>query len=103
MLVARRSGSEELLQRLERVRLVLERYVKRATLLLDVSRINADNIDLRFEELDIAEILGETVDTYAVEARKPFPMPALLETVGALLERAPGSSRPTPPRSSSPR
>lgn len=68
MIVARRSGSEELLRRLERVRLVLDRYIKRATLLLDMSRINASVMDLRFEELDLAEILRETVDTYAVEA-----------------------------------
>lgn len=66
--LARRSGDEELLHRLERMRVVLDRYVKRATLLLDVSRINADSMDLRFEELDIAEVLRETVDTYAVEA-----------------------------------
>lgn len=68
MIVARRSGTPELMQRLERVRLVLERYVKRATLLLDISRVNAHSMDLRFEELDIAEIVRETVDTYAVEA-----------------------------------
>lgn len=66
--LARRTGDDELLQRLERVKLVLERYVKRATLLLEVSRINADRMDLRFEEIDIAEVLRETVDTYAVEA-----------------------------------
>jgi signal transduction histidine kinase len=66
--LARRVGDEELLHRLERMRVVLDRYVKRATLLLDVSRINANNIDLRFEDLDLAEALRETVDTYAVEA-----------------------------------
>jgi two-component system, OmpR family, sensor kinase len=64
----RRDGSGELLQRLERVRVVLDRYVKRATLLLDVSRINAGSMDLHFEDLDIAEILREVVDIYAVEA-----------------------------------
>lgn len=68
MIVARRSGTPELMQRLERVRLVLERYVKRATLLLDISRVNAHSMDLHFEELDIAEIVREAVDTYAVEA-----------------------------------
>src|SRR5581483_5724390 len=51
--LARRSGSEELLERLERVRVVLDRYVKRASLLLDVSRINAGSIDLHLEEIDI--------------------------------------------------
>lgn len=66
--LARRAGSEELLQRLERVRMVLDRYVERATLLLDVSRINAGAIDLRLEETDIAGLLREVVDVYAVEA-----------------------------------
>lgn len=66
--LARRGGGEELLHRLERMRVVLDRYVKRASLLLDISRINAANMDLRFEELDIAEVLRETVETYAVEA-----------------------------------
>src|SRR6185437_1758766 len=36
--------------------------------LLDVSRINAHNMDLHFEELDLAEVLRESVETYAVEA-----------------------------------
>lgn len=66
--LARRTGGEELLQRLERVRMVLDRYVRRATLLLDVSRINAGAIDLRLEETDLAEVLREVVAIYAVEA-----------------------------------
>src|SRR5690348_10743519 len=66
--LARRASHEELLQRLERVRVVLDRYVKRATLLLDVSRINAGSVDLRFEDVDIAEVLREIVDIYAGEA-----------------------------------
>jgi len=68
ILMARRAGNEELLQRLERVRIVLDRYVKRASLLLDVSRINTGSMDLRVEDVDIAEILRETADVYAVEA-----------------------------------
>lgn len=66
--LARRGGGDELLHRLDRMRVVLDRYVKRATLLLDISRINASNIDLHFEKLDIAEVVRETVETYAVEA-----------------------------------
>jgi len=66
--LARRVGNEELLQRLERVRVVLDRYVKRANLLLDVSRINAGPIDLHLEHLDVAELLREIVDIYAIEA-----------------------------------
>jgi signal transduction histidine kinase len=66
--LARRHGNEELLQRLERVRVVLDRYVKRANLLLDVSRVNAGSMDLRLEEVDLAEVVREIVDIYAIEA-----------------------------------
>jgi two-component system OmpR family sensor kinase len=66
--LARRDGSDELLQRLERVRMVLDRYVRRATLLLDISRINAGAIELRLEDIDIAGALREVVAVYAVEA-----------------------------------
>jgi two-component system OmpR family sensor kinase len=66
--IARRSGDDELIQRLERVKLVLDRYIKRATLLLEVSRLNAGGAELRFEDLDIAEVLRDLVDTYSVEA-----------------------------------
>ena len=66
--LARRVGNEELLQKLERVRMVLDRYVKRATLLLDVSRINAGSVDLRFQDVDVAEVLRDIVDVYAIEA-----------------------------------
>lgn len=68
MTVARRIGNEELLQRLGRVRVVLDRYVKRASLLLDVSRINAGSMDLRFQVVDIADVLRDIVDVYAIEA-----------------------------------
>ncbi|HEX5209339.1 MAG TPA: HAMP domain-containing sensor histidine kinase [Steroidobacteraceae bacterium] len=68
IVAARRAGSDDLLQRLERVRRVLDRYVKRATLLLDISRINARSMDLRFEEVDLVEVLRDVVDTYSSEA-----------------------------------
>ncbi len=68
LLVARRGGDDELIKRLERVKLVLDRYIKRATVLLEVSRINAGGAELRIEELDLAEVIREIVDTYAVEA-----------------------------------
>ncbi|HJS91967.1 MAG TPA: response regulator [Steroidobacteraceae bacterium] len=47
--------------------------------------------------------LRKRVDGYAAFLRKPFGMPVLLEIVGTVFERAPGSPGPTPPRSSSPR
>lgn len=68
MTVARRVGNEELLQKLERVRVVLDRYVRRATLLLDISRINAGSMDLHVQDVDIADVLRDSMDIYAVEA-----------------------------------
>ena len=68
LVISRRTADPELTQRLERVALVLDRYVKRATMLLDIARINAGRLSLQFEEFDFVEALQETVDTYAVEA-----------------------------------
>jgi signal transduction histidine kinase len=65
---ARRAGDADLLSRVERVRQVVERYVRRATTLLEVSRVSAGQLKLRPEPVDIAEIVRETSEIYAAEA-----------------------------------
>src|SRR5918995_6774209 len=62
--VARRSGNAELQSRLERIRQVVERYVRRATALLEVSRISAGELKLRPEDVDLADIVRETSEIY---------------------------------------
>jgi two-component system, OmpR family, sensor kinase len=67
--VARRGGGNaDLIRRLERMNSVLERYVKRATTLLEISRINAGRLQLRPEHIDLAEVVRETVECYGGEA-----------------------------------
>jgi signal transduction histidine kinase len=66
--VARRDGNTELARRIERVKHITDRYVKRATVLLDVCRINARKFPLRVETVDFAEIVHDAAESYAPEA-----------------------------------
>lgn len=66
--VARQHAEPALLRRLERVQQIVDRYVKRASLLLDVARLNATKRPLQVESLDFAEVVREVLDSYAAEA-----------------------------------
>jgi two-component system, OmpR family, sensor kinase len=66
--VARRSADEDLLRRLERVRLTLDRYVERATALLDVSRLTAGRLQLRPAPTDLSAVVRGVVLSYDAEA-----------------------------------
>lgn len=61
-------GDEGLVQFLTGARLSLERYVERATTLLDVSRINAGHKQLHIEEVDFAAIVRQVAASYEAEA-----------------------------------
>jgi two-component system, OmpR family, sensor kinase len=65
---ARRVGDHDLLVRVERVKQIVERYVRRATTLLEVSRISAGQRKLHPEKTDLVEIVRETSEIYAAEA-----------------------------------
>lgn len=65
---ARRQGAEPLVHRLERVQQIVDRYVKRASLLLDVGRMNAAGMQPQVEAVDFAEVVREVVESYAPEA-----------------------------------
>jgi signal transduction histidine kinase len=66
--VARRQGASPLVPRLERIQQIVDRYLKRATLLLDLARLNATRQKLYREEVNLAEVVREVVDSYAAEA-----------------------------------
>jgi two-component system, OmpR family, sensor kinase len=66
--LARQQGSAPLARRLERVQHIVDRYVKRASLLLDVGRMNATRLQFQVEEVDFAEVVRELVESYAPEA-----------------------------------
>jgi two-component system OmpR family sensor kinase len=66
--VARQHNDGQLVRRLERVQQIVDRYVKRASLLLDVSRMNATRKPPQVESIDFAQIVREVVESYAPEA-----------------------------------
>jgi signal transduction histidine kinase len=66
--VARQQGVVSLVRRLERVQQIVDRYVKRASLLLDVGRMNATRMPAQLESVDFAEVVREVVESYAPEA-----------------------------------
>lgn len=65
---ARQHADSALLRRLERVQQIVDRYVKRASLLLDVARMNATRQQLQVESCDFAQIVREVLESYAAEA-----------------------------------
>ena len=66
--IARQQGPEPLARRLERVQHIVDRYVKRASLLLDVGRMNATRLHPQVESVDFAEVVREVLESYAPEA-----------------------------------
>lgn len=66
--LARQQGSPPLVRRLERVQHIVDRYVKRASLLLDVGRMNANRMQPQVETVDFAEVVREVLESYAPEA-----------------------------------
>ena len=65
---ARQQGAAPLARRLERVQHIVDRYVKRASLLLDVGRMNATRTDPQLESVDFAEVVRDVVESYSPEA-----------------------------------
>jgi signal transduction histidine kinase len=66
--LARQQSASLLVRRLERVQHIVDRYVKRASLLLDVGRMNATRMPPQVESIDFAEIVRDVVESYAPEA-----------------------------------
>lgn len=65
---ARKNGDPVIVTRLERMVLAINRYVQRANTLLDVSRINAGQLHLRREKVDLSRVVAEAVAAYEAEA-----------------------------------
>ncbi len=66
--IARQQGANPLARRLERVQHIVDRYVKRASLLLDVGRMNATRLCPQVESVDFAEVVRDVVESYSPEA-----------------------------------
>jgi signal transduction histidine kinase len=68
LLLGLRAGKhspDQVERRVERIRQVMERYLKRATTLLDVSRITSGKLRLDPAPCDLAELAREVVATFA--------------------------------------
>lgn len=65
--MARREGTSALIPRLERIQQIVDRYLKRATILLDLARLNATQ-KLYRENMNLAEVVREVAESYAAEA-----------------------------------
>jgi len=62
-------SSQQIEQRLERINLVMNHYLKRASTLLDVSRITSGNLRLDPSPFDLADVVRGVVETFAEAAR----------------------------------
>lgn len=67
---AGRCPSSEVELRLERVQHSVRRYLKRAAVLLDVSRITSGKVQLEPEAFDLAALLRDVADEFADAARR---------------------------------
>lgn len=63
------SSLEQIEKRLERLQYAVHRYIKRATILLNVSRITGRKMQLELEQIDLAELLREVVVDLTAAAR----------------------------------
>jgi two-component system OmpR family sensor kinase len=66
---AGRYSPDQVKQRLERVRFVMNTYLKRATILLDVSRITTGKLRLEPVPFDVSVLVRDIVETFTAIAR----------------------------------
>ena len=67
--MAQRAGQPALQQELQRARRGVDRYVSRAVVLLDVSRMNSDGLQVTPARLHTADLVADVVDAYLDEAQ----------------------------------
>ncbi|HYF58366.1 MAG TPA: HAMP domain-containing sensor histidine kinase [Burkholderiaceae bacterium] len=65
---ARRAGDAELAERIGRTRRTVRHYVARATLLLDVTRLNTGHLPMQLRPVDLAALVAEVVAEHEDEA-----------------------------------
>lgn len=65
---AKRSHEPELARQIAQTRRSVDRYVRRAVVLLDVTRLNSGALPLTLEQVPIAQLVREVVEAHADEA-----------------------------------
>ena len=86
MIQSGRCPPEQVEQRLLRLQYVVRHYMRRAGILLDVSRINGGKLCLEVESSDLAMLLRDTAGAYADAARRagiPITVTASDQIMGA--------------------
>lgn len=68
-IVAGRCPPDKVEQRLERIQRTMVRYLKRARVLLDVSRLTSGKLRLKLDTFDLAALLREVTDDFAAASR----------------------------------
>ncbi|MED5618405.1 sensor histidine kinase [Ideonella sp. BN130291] len=68
-MAAEGGDAPEALGRVAKAEVMLERYVERLTLLLDLTRLNAEAYPVRLRTVDLTRTLASLVDTLAAEAQ----------------------------------
>ena len=81
---AGRSTPEQIAQRLQRLERLMRHYMKRANVLLDVSRITTGNLQLEPEAFDLAGLLRDVVSDYDDMARRQG-IPVTVAAPGSLM------------------
>ncbi|WP_170162313.1 sensor histidine kinase [Caldimonas tepidiphila] len=66
--LAQRDGETQLGEELQRARRILDRYVRRATTLLDVTRLNGGNFVIQRERIELRALVAASLDVHAEEA-----------------------------------
>jgi two-component system OmpR family sensor kinase len=66
--LAQQGGQDRLHQEIHRTRRTVDRYVKRAVVLLDVSHLNARTLHLSRVPVRLAEVVQDVIDAHADEA-----------------------------------
>ena len=67
-MMAAREGSDTLRNEIERTRRTVDRYVRRAVVLLDVSRLNSSVMPLSPGRVDVAELVRNVIEAHEDEA-----------------------------------
>jgi signal transduction histidine kinase len=66
--LARREGDGQITRELQRARRMIDRYVRRAVVLLDVSRLNSGHFVIQPQRIDLRELVSEVAEAHAEEA-----------------------------------
>lgn len=66
--LARRQGESQVTRELQRARRMIDRYLRRAVVLLDVSRLNSGHFAIQPQQVDLRRVVAAVIESHAEEA-----------------------------------